>query len=529
MPLLPPIPFSMRVLVILWRLGPIVVSFIRDYRRWIVGGGRVARTRDFHERRAARMVAQIAQLGPSFIKMAQIFATRADLLPEEYVAALSTLTDQVPPVSREAVHRQVADAYGRTVGQLFEEFDDIPIAAASLGQVHRAQWNGQEVAVKVLRPGVEELVRKDMAVATPLLHWLERRFPNAHLRNASNVIEEFSQRIWEEMDFEHEAANAIEVRANFQGNQRIAIPRIIPELVRRRVLVMEFMEGVRVDRITAAPGDQRGDPRGVVSSVLELYLQMMMVDGLFHADPHPGNILVAPDGRIVLLDFGMVVRVPRELRWNLVQTVFAAIRRDVAGTVAGMRSLGVIAPETTDPEIMGLAERLFEIAYDENTMRERMELLASEVVATMYDWPVQLPSEMVYFARTAALIEGLGVKYDPYFNPIPFAAPIAMRMRGRIMQSLAAPGQASPVDWPTLVGAAAGHVAGMIARAGRQFLSAFTSELSAPSGFSLARLVGAVSTQDPGAPDGVIELAARRQLTNGKENGKPIPTLLAGD
>ncbi|MEP7348038.1 MAG: AarF/UbiB family protein, partial [Gemmatimonadaceae bacterium] len=365
--------------------------------------------------------------------------------------------------------------------------------------------------------------------AKPLLHWLERRFPNAHLRNASNVVEEFSQRIWEEMDFEHEAANAIEVRTNFQGNPRIAIPRIVPELVRRRVLVMEFMDGVRVDRMTAAPGDVRGDPRGVVSSVMELYLQMMMVDGLFHADPHPGNVLVAPDGRIVLLDFGMVIRVPRELRWNLVQTVFAAIRQDVAGTVAGFRSLGVIAPETSDDEIMGLAERLFEIAHNERTMRERMELLANEVVATMYDWPVRLPSEMVYFARTAALIEGLGVRYDPYFNPISFATPIAMRMRGRIMASLSAPGQASPVDWPTLVGAAAGHVAGMIARAGRQFMSAFTSELNAPSGFSLERLLGTVAPQAPGAQDRVIELAERRQLTSGKENGKPIPTLLAGD
>jgi predicted unusual protein kinase regulating ubiquinone biosynthesis (AarF/ABC1/UbiB family) len=519
----------MRALVILWRLGPIVVSFIRDYRRWVVGGGPTARSRAFHERRAARMVAQIARLGPSFIKMAQLFATRADLLPEEYVAALSTLTDQVPPVSHAAVHRQIVAAYGRTVSQLFARFDELPIAAASLGQVHRAEWNGQDVAVKVLRPGVEELVHKDMAVAKPLLGWLERRFPNAHLRNARNVIEEFSQRVWEEMDFEHEAANATEVRANFQGNPRIAIPRIVPELVRRRVLVMEFMEGVRVDRLTPLPGDAKGDPRGVVSSVMELYLQMMMVDGLFHADPHPGNVLVAPDGRIVLLDFGMVVRVPRELRWNLVQTVFAAIRQDVPGTVAGFRSLGVIAPETTDAEIMGLAERLFAIAYNDRSMRERMELLANEVVATMYDWPVQLPSEMVYFARTAALIEGLGVKYDPYFNPIAFASPIAVRMRGRIMQSLAEPGGRSPVDWPTLVGAAAGHVAGMIARVGRQFLSAFASELGAPGGFSLERLLGAVTTPDRGKASGVIELAERRQLTAGTAEAKPVPTLLAGD
>lgn len=507
-----------------------VISFIRDHRRWVVRGGPVARSSEFHRRRAARLVKHLAELGPSFIKMAQLFATRADLLPEAYVGALSTLTDQVPPVSNDAIRKQLIAAYGRSPESMFERFDPTPIAAASLGQVHRAQWQGEEVAVKVLRPGVEALVRKDMAVAKPVMRWLERRFPNSHLKNARNVIEEFSDRIWEEMDFEHEAANAVEVRANFRDNPRIQIPRIVPELVRRQVLVMEFMEGVRVDRLTAASGESTANPRGVISSVMELYLQMMMVDGLFHADPHPGNVLATPDGRIVLLDFGMVVRVPRELRRNLVQTIFAAIRKDVPGTVAGFRSLGVIAPETTDNEIMGLAERLFEIAYNDRTMRERIELLANEVVATLYDWPVRLPSEMVYFARTAALIEGLGVKYDPYFNPIAFASPIAIRMRSRIMDSLAEPGQASVIDWPTVIGAAAGKVVGAVARAGKGFLDAFAAEWNAPGGFSLDRLVGTVRSHTERELEGVIDLTERRRLRDGRTgNEVPPPKLIAGD
>jgi predicted unusual protein kinase regulating ubiquinone biosynthesis (AarF/ABC1/UbiB family) len=459
----------MRLLFILRHLLPLAVSFLRDRKRWLIAGRPQPRSSAFHRERAERMISAIAALGPSFVKLGQVFSSRSDLIPEPYVSAISTLTDQVPPVPTPIIEHEIERAYGRPVREVFERFEVEPLAAASLGQVHRARFRGEEVVIKVLRPGVEELVRKDMTLALPFLRWLVRRVPNPHLKNVCTAIEEFAVRVPEEMDFVHEAENARRIRNNFAGNSRVVIPRVIDELVRPRVLVLEYVEGTRVDRLTSRPGERSQDPRGVVSTVMEIYLRMMLVDGFFHADPHPGNVLVTPDGRVVVLDFGMVVPVTRELRWRLVTTIFAAIRRDTAGLVAGFESLGMLDPSADVEQVRGLADRLLTLAYVEMPMRDRVELVTNEVMAALYDWPVRLPSEMVYFARTAALIEGLGVRYDDNFNAITFASPIALRMRREILVSLGQ-GELPPLDLPTVVGAALGHYAGVAVRAGREFV-----------------------------------------------------------
>lgn len=394
------------------------------------------------------MVHELITLGPTFIKLGQVFATRADLLPEPYVSEFGKLTDQVPPVPTALIRRTLEAAYGRPVEAVFDDFQDVSIAAASLGQVHRARFEGQDVAIKVLRPGVRDLVRQDIRVAIPLARWIARNFPNQHIRNARTVVEEFARRIPEEMDFEREAVFATTIRANFAKTPFVIVPHVVPELVRPNVLVLQYVEGRRIDRLTG-PGAPA--PRQVVAKVIELYMQMMLIDGLFHADPHPGNLLVTADGTVVLLDFGMVIEVPRAMRRNLVRTVFAAIRRDVDGTLMGFRSLGLIDPAADLTKLRGLAERLMSIAYDRGSMQERLELVANEVMATLYDWPVTLPSEMVYFARTAALIEGLGARYDPYFNAVMFATPIAIRLRGQILKSLHEEGQPGPIDRKSVV------------------------------------------------------------------------------
>ena len=457
----------MHTLQVLFALGPFAISFLRDRRRWIWWGAPMARSPEIHARRARRLVEAIIRLGPTFVKMAQVFAARADLIPEPYLSELGKLIDQVPPLGFDTVATIIAESYHADgahadgaarvrVDEIFEAFEREPVAAASLGQVHRARYNGELVAVKVLRPGVELAVTADLFAARRILSWVERYWQHPHVKRVRVVLDEFELRIAEEMDFRTEAEHAIEIAANFAGNRNVIVPGIVTALTRQRVLVMQFVEGTRIDRLDPATVDV---PR-VVATLVELYVQMMLVDGLFHADPHPGNLMVAADGRIVLLDFGMVVRVPLETRRSLMRTSIAAIKRDPDAVAAGFVSLGLILPGTPPATVRWLAELLIANAYSRTTTKERIDaLLADRVMKTLFDFPIVLPQHLVYFGRTAALIEGVGTRYDPYFQAIPIASPVILRMRSRILRSLGEPATPSAAEVATVAGYAIGKAA----------------------------------------------------------------------
>ncbi len=425
------------------------------------------RSPEIHARRARRLVEAIIRLGPTFVKMAQVFAARADLIPEPYLSELGKLIDQVPPLSFDTVSGIIAESYRDVPGgaahagparvdELFVAFERVPVAAASLGQVHRAQYKGQVVAVKVLRPGVESAVTADLIAARRILSWVEHYWDHPHVKRVRVVLDEFELRIAEEMDFRLEAEHAIEIGANFAGNDDVIVPKVVHELTRQRVLVMEFVEGTRIDRLDPAHVDV---PR-IVRTLVALYVQMMFVDGLFHADPHPGNLMVAADGRIVLLDFGMVVRVPLETRRSLMRTAIAAIKRDPDAVAAGFIALGLIIPGTPRETVRWLAELLIANAYSRTTTKERIDaLLANRVMKTLFDFPIVLPQHLVYFGRTAALIEGVGTRYDPYFQAIPIASPVILRMRSRILRSLGEPATPSVAEVATVAGYAIGKAA----------------------------------------------------------------------
>jgi predicted unusual protein kinase regulating ubiquinone biosynthesis (AarF/ABC1/UbiB family) len=425
-----------RALVIFGRLLPFVLAFMWDRRRFLVLGRPRRRDTERHRLRAERLTGTLAELGPTFIKLAQVFAARADILPEPYLSAIATLTDQVPPLPPGVAERVVLEELGRDVGQVFGRFEPEPLAAASLGQVHRASYAGREVVVKVLRPGVEELVGEDLDVSFRILFLLNLLFPNHRTRAITAIVSEFSKRIRDELDFREEARNAGMLRRNFQNEPRVVVPQVVAELVTRRVLVLEYVEGTRIDRLHERLASGELDLQRLVETVVDAYIKMMLEDGVFHADPHAGNLLVDPQGRLVLLDFGMVLQVERDTRRRLVETVLAAARQDVDGVINGFYELGILDPDVDRGTVRDAAQSLMAVSLKDETSPRQIQRLVEQVLNTFYEWPLMLPSNLVYFGRAGVLVEGIGLRYDPNFNALAMARPVLARSAKRLVRGV---------------------------------------------------------------------------------------------
>lgn len=454
-----------RVVVIIARAVPLIVSFRRDFKRWLKWGEPVRRSRAFHERRAAKLVHNVAELGPTFVKLAQIFATRADLIPEPYLQALATLTDRVPPIPWKDVRRVMEESWGENPDLVVDDLDPVPLAAGSLGQVHRARYEGRDVVVKVLRPHVETIVARDVRIARVLVDWAYRRFPHHHVLGFRVVLDEFAVHVKEEMNFVREGAQCTRMRERFADERRLRIPRVETVLTRREVLVLEYLEGTRIDALDDRVAAGTVKPRALVETLIEIYARMMLRDGVFHADPHPGNLLVQNDGTLVLLDFGMVIEVEVPVRKALFDAIIAAVRRDPEETTDAFYALGMVAPGTDRATMRALVDTLLHIAYSDTAIDERARALAERVMHELFAWPVVLPGELVYFARTATLIEGIGARYDRNFNSIKVASPVVLKLRRELLAVLTG-GDAKAahpvVEWAAMLGALAGGAIGYV-------------------------------------------------------------------
>jgi predicted unusual protein kinase regulating ubiquinone biosynthesis (AarF/ABC1/UbiB family) len=430
----------LRIFVVWFRLAPFLLAFLRDRRRWILVGPPRFLSNEVHRQRARKLTARIASLGPSFIKLAQVFGIRADIVPLIYLEELAQLHDRVPPFPTSEVRKRIQEELKRPLESVFEVFHEEPLAAASLGQVHRARFSGEEVIVKVLRPGVEDLVATDVRIVQNLLFVIEQFIDHHTIRAARAIVEEFSRVIAEEMDFEHEAENIERFADLFRESEFVIIPQVFREATTKRVLVMRFYEGFRVTEVEEIIRHNIDVPK-MVQNLIEFYGDQLLVHGFFHADPHPGNILVRPDARIVLLDYGMVLEITSDFRQDLLRIAIAGVRRDVDELIKLFYKLDLLEPDVSPSIVKEAAQAIMSIHYDKQLTQRQIQEITNQILGTFYRFPLRLPSSLVYILRTGVLIEGIGLAYDPTFDGIRAATPVAKKIVDRSL---------GPSGWPTI-------------------------------------------------------------------------------
>ncbi|MGD9562907.1 MAG: ABC1 kinase family protein [Pyrinomonadaceae bacterium] len=405
-----------------WRMWFVHV-FMLALRRFFLGSE--SNKEANQKKQALWLKEKLIELGPTFIKMGQSMGTRPDLLPLPFVIALGELQDSVPPFPNEIAFARIEKDLGQKINEFYAEFELEPVAAASLGQVYRARLHsGEEVAVKVQRPNLEAIIKGDLGILRKVANFAER-FPQLN-ENAdwSGMLREFDVTIHEEMDYEAEGRNAERFRDSFKSWGNIHVPRIYWNATTSKVLTMEFIHGTKVTDLDEQ--ERLGiSPPKVNRLLIKTYLKQLLEDGFFHADPHPGNLLVMPDGRLAFFDFGMVGRITPELQSKMIDAFFHVVGKDPAGIADDLIALDFLKPGTNPNVVRPVVEKMFEFHLNLKLKDVNFKELTYDLADVMYDYPFRLPSNFTYIMRALMTLEGIGIITDPEFNFFETAKPYA--------------------------------------------------------------------------------------------------------
>jgi len=376
---------------------------------------------------ARRFRMLLNDLGPTFIKLGQILSTRSDLLPAEYIEELSTLQDRVPPIPLADVHAQIRESFGKDPNQLFASIDPEPLAAASIAQVHRAvTLGGEQVVIKVQRPKIEEQIRADLSVLHYLARLLEAVVEETGIYTPSGIVEEFDKAIHEELDFMNEAANIRAFHRNHRDRSFLRIPKVYDELSSRTVLTMEFIEGVKISQADLNKHDRAALARHIV----EGSFQQVFQDGLFHGDPHPGNLLVLEGDVIALLDFGLAGRITKQMQETLVILVMAIALKDADSVARILYRLG--APDARSNllgfkrDIEGLLTQHMPTSVTLGSIDTRT--LLRDLFDLSVKYRIRIPKEYALLSRASVAVEGVLRSLYPDLKISEFALPYARQL-----------------------------------------------------------------------------------------------------
>lgn len=403
----------------------------------LLGGNRPALRERWQERSARRLVATLGALKGTFAKAAQFAAIRHDLLPASLTVPLAELRDRVPPLPFRWIRAMVEAELGQPLDSLFASFSPEPFGAASIAQVHRARLPcGTTVAVKVQYPWLDSSVSADMAIARAGL-FIFRAMTGRSAVNFDQILSEFEIGFRSELDFVHEAAVADEIRANLSGDDGVAVPRVHPSHSSRRILTMEYFSTVRVDD-TAGLRRLGVDPTAVLESIGRAYAKQVFVDGLFHADPHPGNLFVIDEPaatthpRVLFVDFGLSQRLDPKLRRELRQGIYALLKNDLDAFLSGMERMEMIEPgarPAVERAVSSMFERIRRERGGAMTMStDRVLALKDEASALLFETPgLSLPLPLLFYAKTLSYVFSLGRELAPEVDLMKLAVPHLLR------------------------------------------------------------------------------------------------------
>ena len=362
-------------------------------------------------------------LGASFIKLAQVLATRADFFSDEYLDELKELHDQLPCMNEKDCNTIFSRAFKENP---FSSFDKTPIASASIGQVHVAYLkNGEKVAVKLRRMGIKERVTADIKIIKIFNTIFKPLFSHYTKNSIEAVVSEFSSMILQEVSLNHELTNLQKFTKTYKDSG-VKFPKAFEQICSDDALVMSYEEGFRFDDKESLEKENI-DFKEIISKLVDFYTTQMLINGYFHADPHPGNLLVNKKGELILLDFGMVKSIPNNIRVAIIELIKAAHERDFELYINASKRLGTIAYEAPVNDLTLFTDKMFDIFSNENLSSESMQKLAFDVLESTRNFPFKLPSDAIYILRVSAIIEGLGTTYIENFNGIKDILPILQK------------------------------------------------------------------------------------------------------
>jgi ubiquinone biosynthesis protein len=379
-----------------------------------------------------RLRLAFSELGPSFIKLAQLLASRPDLITDTYANEFKKLQDEVPSFPFPEALRIIEEDLGAPAEEFFDVIEEVPVAAASVAQVHHAILkDGTPVVIKIQRPNITRMIETDITILKAIASRMVKYIPESDFINPLGIVEEFSKTIRKELDFKEELKNITRFRKNFAGHPDIYIPKCYPELASKRLIVMERIEGVRIDDIEGL--DRLGHDRAELARIgVDAYFKMFLEDGFFHADPHPGNIFVMHDGRIGLVDFGIVGWLSPEIMQHIAYALIALVKKDFDSLIDQYIDLGLVR-EGVDLEefrrdfkvdIVDLLIPLYDTALSEINIAQYLDLLMH--LALKHH--LKIPSDLLLLNKCMLILDSIGRQLDPEFNFISVAEPYASKL-----------------------------------------------------------------------------------------------------